>query len=71
MIYNPYFSSIDCALQPAGRRADESPLSGLLSRLGQLDGETLLLLGLLVLLWKDGKDRQLFPLLCVILYLLI
>ena len=45
MIYNPYFSSIDCALQPAGRRADESPLSGLLSRLGQLDGETLLLLG--------------------------
>ena len=68
MIYNPYFSSIDCALQPAGRRADESPLSGLLSRLGQLDGETLLLL---VLLWKDGKDRQLFPLLCAILYLLI
>lgn len=71
MIYNPYFSSIDRALRPAGSRPDEGPLSGLLSRLGQLDGETLLLLGLLLLLWKDGKDRQMLPLLCAILYLLI
>ena len=71
MIYNPYFSSIDCALRPVESRSDASPFTGLLSKLGELDGETLLLIGLLFLLWKYVKDRQLLPLLCAILYLLI
>lgn len=68
-MYNPYFSTPDqciTAYQPPAA----SPVTGLLKGLG-LEGDDLLLLLLIVLLWKDGSQSRNLPLLGVLLYLML
>lgn len=68
-MYNPYFSAPNqciTAYQPPAA----SPLTGLLKGLG-LEGDGLLLLLLIVLLWKDGSQSRNLPLLGALLYLML
>lgn len=68
-MYNPYFSvPSQCitAYQPPAA----SPAAGLLRSL-KLEGDDLLLILLIVLLWKDGSQSRNLPLLGALLYLML
>lgn len=70
-MFNPYLSSLTSALQQVPIQRDKDLLGGLLSRLRSLDSDDLILLLILYLLVKDGKDGSLWPMAAVVLYLIL
>lgn len=70
-MFNPYLSSLTSALSQVPSQKGSDLLGGLLSRLRNLDSDDLILLLILYLLLKDGKEGSLWPMAAVVLYLIL
>lgn len=68
-MFNPYISEPAQALEPISKR--QEPLGGFLNQIRQLDGDDLLVMLILYLLLRDGKQDELWPLLGALMYCIL
>lgn len=70
-MFNPYVMGIQTALRPARQQKRDAGLETLLSRLGQLDNDDLIILLLVFLLARQGDPEGFWPLAAALLYLIL
>ena len=70
-MFNPYVTGIQTALRPARQQKKDGGLETLLSRLGQLDNDDLIILLLVFLLARQGDPEGFWPLAAALLYLIL
>lgn len=68
-MFNPYLSSPHAMLEPMP--APPGREDGLLERLSNLDNDDLLLLLIIFLLMKDGKQGSIWPMAAALIYLML
>lgn len=70
-MFNPYVTGIQAALRPVHQQKRDMGLETLLSRVGQLDNDDLIILLLVFLLARQGDPDGLWPLAAALLYLIL
>ena len=70
-MFNPYFHRPQQMLERKRDDPSRQHLEGLLRRVGHLDGDDLLLLMLIFLIFKDGEKDNVWSLLAVLVYCMI
>lgn len=70
-MYNPFFQEPAQMLEKKEVSVGQNPMDGFVNRLRELDRDDLLILLLIFLLFRDGNQDNLWPLLAALVYCML